>query len=147
MQVRDLETSLQEAALEAVHDALFARAASMGGARASPLVQSQLLPLLTALSTGGAASAACIGKACAALKAKKRLRGSAVAAGMQAVLAAGLSTLSQSGSNALLADCKLDYRSPHHIQSAADICICSRERSACELCTGVCGLRQRQRTC
>ncbi len=94
LQVRDVEASLQEQLLDQFHDRLLAAAAAAvpKGSHQATGSQAQeaaarLRPLLAALSTSGAAWAACVGRACAALQAKKRLKGRAVAAGLESCIA------------------------------------------------------------
>ncbi|KAK9803508.1 hypothetical protein WJX73_000161 [Symbiochloris irregularis] len=87
--VRDMETSLQEAALEAVHEAIFARAAAIGERKSNPHVMTHLRSLLAQLTKeGGVSCSTCLGKSCAVFKAKKRLRGKAVAHGLETIISA-----------------------------------------------------------
>ena len=92
--MRDVEASLQEQLLDQFHDRLLAAAAGAvpKGSQQAAGSQAQqaaarLRPLLAALSNSGAAGAACVGRACAALQAKKRLKGRAVAAGLESCIA------------------------------------------------------------
>ena len=94
LQVRDVEACLQEQLLDQFNDRLLAAAAAAvpKGTHQATGSQAQeaaarLRPLLAALSTSGAAGAACVGRACAALQAKKRLKGRAVAAGLESCIA------------------------------------------------------------
>ena len=93
MQARDVEASLQEQLLEQCHELVLARAVTAGStvrsqhavAAASEAAQ-RLRPILAVLPGAGAAGMSCLGRACAALQAKKRLKGKAVAAGLQAII-------------------------------------------------------------
>ncbi|KAL0028583.1 hypothetical protein WJX79_003483 [Trebouxia sp. C0005] len=90
---RDVEASLQEQLLEQFHDLVLARAVTAGSAgRSQPALAAVtdaaalLRPILAVLPAAGAAGAACLGHACAALHAKKRLKGKAVATGLQRMM-------------------------------------------------------------
>lgn len=92
-QARDVEASLQEQLLEQFHDLVLARAVTAGSigrsqaALAAAADAAALLrPILAVLPAAGAAGAACSGRACAALHAKKRLKGKAVATGLQTMI-------------------------------------------------------------
>lgn len=92
-QARDVEASLQEQLLEQFHDLVLARAVTAGSigrsqaALAAAADAAALLrPILAVLPAAGAAGAACLGRACAALHAKKRLKGKAVATGLQTMI-------------------------------------------------------------
>lgn len=93
VQARDVEASLQEQLLEQFHDLVLARAVAAGAsgrsqtALAAAATAAELLgPILAVLSASGAAGSACLGRACAALHAKKRLKGKATASGLQTVI-------------------------------------------------------------
>ena len=93
VQARDVEASLQEQLLEQFHDLVLARAVAAGSlgrsqtALAAAATAVELLrPILAVLPASGAAGSACLGRACAALHAKKRLKGKATAAGLQTVI-------------------------------------------------------------
>lgn len=96
LQVRDLETSIQEAALEAVHEAVLSRAAAIGERKLNPHVMTHLRNLLAELAEGSALSSTCLGKACGVFKAKKKLRAKAVAHGLENVISAGLHCMASS---------------------------------------------------
>ena len=92
-QARDVEASLQEQLLEQFHDLVLARTVTAGSTGRSQAAQaaakeaSELLqPILAVLPAAGAAGAACLGRACAALHVKKRLKGKAIAAGLQTII-------------------------------------------------------------
>ena len=92
-QARDVEASLQEQLLEQFHDLVLARAVAAGstGRSKAALAAAQeaaelLRPILAVLPAAGAAGAACLGRACAALHAKKRLKGKAIATGLQVII-------------------------------------------------------------
>ena len=92
-QARDVEASLQEQLLEQFHDLVLARAATAGSTGRSQTALTAatdaaalLRPVLAVLPAAGAAGAACLGRACAALHAKKRLKGKAVATGLQTMI-------------------------------------------------------------
>jgi len=100
-QVQDAESSLQEAALEQVHELLLGRAAAAGkGARAagpddSAAGAARLLRVFLArLPAAGAAMRGFLGRGCAALKAKGRLPSKAAAVGLEAIVG-GLGAHSQ----------------------------------------------------
>lgn len=106
--MRDAESSLQEAALEQVHELLLGRAAAAGkGARAagpddSAAGAARLLRVFLArLPAAGAAMRGFLGRGCAALKAKGRLPSKAAAVGLEAIVG-GLGAHSQ-----LLSKCPL----------------------------------------
>ena len=93
VQARDVEASLQEQLLEQFHDLVLARAVAAGTsgrsqtALAAAATAAELLrPILAVLPAAGAAGSACLGRACAALHAKKRLKGKASATGLQTVI-------------------------------------------------------------
>ena len=93
MQARDVEASLQEQLLEQFHDLILARASAAGSTgrsqtalAASATAAKLLMPILAVLPAAGAAGSACLGRACAALHAKKRLKGKAVATGLQTII-------------------------------------------------------------
>lgn len=86
-----MEASLQEQLLDQFHDLVLARAAAAGSTgrsqtalAASATAAKLLMPILAVLPAAGAA--ACLGRACAALHAKKRLKGKAVATGLQTII-------------------------------------------------------------
>ena len=90
-QARDVEASLQEQLLEQFHDLVLARAVTAGSTGRSQTALAAdaaalLRPILAVLPAAGAAGAACLGRACAALHAKKRLKGKAVATGLQTII-------------------------------------------------------------
>ncbi len=92
-QARDVEASLQEQLLEQFHDLVLARAVTAGSTGRSQAALAAaadaaalLRPILAVLPAAGAAGAACLGRACAALHAKKRLKGKAVATGLQTII-------------------------------------------------------------
>ncbi len=92
-QARDVEASLQEQLLEQFHDLVLARAVTAGSTGRSQTALAAatdaaalLRPILAVLPAAGAAGAACLGRACAALHAKKRLKGKAVATGLQTMI-------------------------------------------------------------
>ncbi len=92
-QARDVEASLQEQLLEQFHDLVLARAATAGSTGRSQTALAAatdaaalLRPILAVLPAAGAAGAACLGRACAALHSKKRLKGKAVATGLQTMI-------------------------------------------------------------
>ncbi len=85
--------SLQEQLLEQFHDLVLARAVTAGSTGRSQTALAAatdaaalLRPILAVLPAVGAAGAACLGRACAALHAKKRLKGKAVATGLQTMI-------------------------------------------------------------
>lgn len=87
-----MESSLQDQLIDQFHDLILARAADAGaapgrGGGAAAASTAALLPLLAALADSGAAGSVCIGRACAALRARKRLKGKQVAAGLQSIIA------------------------------------------------------------
>ena len=93
VQARDVEASLQEQLLEQFHELVLARAVAAGtsgrsqAALAAAVTAAELLrPILAVLPASGAAGSACLGRACAALHAKKRLKGKATAAGLQSII-------------------------------------------------------------
>lgn len=93
VQARDVEASLQEQLLEQFHELVLARAAAAGAsgrsqaAVAAAATAAELLrPILAVLPASGAAGSACLGRACAALHAKKRLKGKPAAAGLQTII-------------------------------------------------------------
>lgn len=93
MQARDVEASLREQLLEQFHDLVLARAVAAGSSgrsqaalAAAATAAESLRPILAVLPASGAAASACIGRACAALHAQKRLKGRAVATGLQTVM-------------------------------------------------------------
>lgn len=93
MQARDVEASLREQLLEQFHDLVLARAVAAGSSGRSPAAlaaaatAAELLhPILSVLPASGAAGSACLGRACAALNTQKRLKGRAIATGLQAVM-------------------------------------------------------------
>ena len=93
VQARDVEASLQEQLLEQFHDLVLARAVAAGSsgrsqtALAAAATAAELLrPILAVLPASGAAGSACLGRACAALHVKKRLKGKATATGLQTVI-------------------------------------------------------------
>ena len=88
-----MEASLQEQLLEQFHDLILARGVAAGSsgrsqaALASAAEAADLLrPILAVLPAAGAAGTACLGRACAALQAKKRLKGKAIATGLQTII-------------------------------------------------------------
>ena len=88
-----MEASLQDALLEAFHDLVAARAAAAsatskdGRATVAALeAASALRVILGRLPSGGVAASASVARACAALKAKGRLKCKPMAAGLQAVI-------------------------------------------------------------
>ena len=93
VQARDVEASLQEQLLEQFHDLVLARAVAAGStgrshsALAAAAEAAELLrPILAVLLAAGAAGSACLGRACGALHAKKRLKGKATAVGLQTII-------------------------------------------------------------
>ena len=93
VQARDVEASLQEQLLEQFHDLVLAQAVAAGssgrsqtGLAAAATAAELLRPILAVLPASGAAGSACLGRACAALHAKKRLKGKATATGLQTVI-------------------------------------------------------------
>ena len=93
MQARDVEAALQEQLLEQFHELVLARAVTAGSTARSQQAMAaaseaaaRLRPILAVLQGAGAAGVACLGRACAALHAKKRLKGRAVAAGLQSII-------------------------------------------------------------
>lgn len=93
VQARDAEASLQEQLLEQFHELVLARAVAAGAsghsqaAVAAAATAAELLrPILAVLPASGAAGSACLGRACAALHAKKRLKGKVAAAGLQTII-------------------------------------------------------------
>lgn len=93
LQARDVEASLQEQLLEQFDELVLACAAKAGSAgrsqhaiAAAAEAATRLQPILAVLPAAGAAGMSCLGRACAALDAKKRLKGKAVAAGLQNII-------------------------------------------------------------
>lgn len=93
VQARDVEASLQEQLLEQFHDLVLAQAVAAGssgrsqtGLAAAATAAKLLRPILAVLPASGAAGSACLGRACAALHTKKRLKGKATATGLQTVI-------------------------------------------------------------
>ena len=93
VQARDVEASLQEQLLEQFHDLVLARAVAAGSTGRSQLALAAaaeaaelLRPILAVLPAAGAAGSACVGRACGALQAKKRLKGKATAVGLQTII-------------------------------------------------------------
>ena len=93
LQARDVEASLQEQLLEQFHELVLACAATAGSTgRSQPALAAaseaalRLRPILAVLPAAGAAGVSCLGRACAALHAKKRLKGRAVATGLQGII-------------------------------------------------------------
>lgn len=64
-----------------------AGAGQQDGSRAESTVFHELRPLLAAVSHVGSAAGACLGKLCAAMGAKKKLKAGAVARGLEALIA------------------------------------------------------------
>lgn len=64
-------------------------AAGSTGSGASAAALHELRPLLAAVSGVGSAAGACLGKLCAGMSAKKKLKAGAVARGLEALLAGG----------------------------------------------------------
>lgn len=88
-----MEATLQEQLLEQFHELVLACAVTAGSTgrgqqamAAASEAAGRLRPILAVLPGAGAAGTACLGRACAALQAKKRLKGKAVAAGLQAII-------------------------------------------------------------
>ena len=88
-----MEASLQEQLLEQFNDLVLARASAAGSTgrsqtalAASARAADLLRPILAVLPAEGAAGSACLGRVCAALHAKKRLKGKAVATGLQTII-------------------------------------------------------------
>lgn len=93
LQVRDVEASLQDVLLDGFHDLVAARAAAAGatGKEGNATVAaleaaSALRVILGRLPGGGVATSASVARACAALKAKGRLKCKPMAAGLQAII-------------------------------------------------------------
>ena len=93
VQARDVEASLQEQLLEQFHELVLARAVAAGStgrsqtALAAAAAAADLLrPILAVLPASGAAGSTCLGRACGALHAKKRLKGKAAATGLQNII-------------------------------------------------------------
>lgn len=61
--------------------------AAAGNSNAASAVFHELRPLLAAVSHVGSAAGACLGKLCAAMAAKKKLKAGAVAKGLEALIA------------------------------------------------------------
>ena len=92
-QVRDVEASLQDALVDAFNDLVAAPAAAAGATGkdgratvASLQAASALRLILGRLPCGGVAASASVARACAALKAKGRLKCKPMAAGLQAII-------------------------------------------------------------
>ena len=88
-----MEASLQEQLLEQFHNLVLSRAVAAGStgrsqsALAAAAEAAELLrPILAVLPAAGAAGSACLGRACAALHSKKRLKGQAIATGLQTII-------------------------------------------------------------
>lgn len=88
-----MEASLQEQLLEQFHSLVLSRAVAAGStgrsqsALAAAAEAAELLrPILAVLPAAGAAGSACLGRACAALHSKKRLKGQATATGLQTII-------------------------------------------------------------
>ena len=88
-----MEASLQEQLLEQFHNLVLSRAVAAGStgrsqsALAAAAEAAELLrPILAVLPAAGAAGSACLGRACASLHSKKRLKGQATATGLQTII-------------------------------------------------------------
>lgn len=88
-----MEVSLQEQLLEQFHELVLACAATAGSIgrsqhalAAASEAALRLRPILAVLPAAGAAGVSCLGRACAALHAKTRLKGRAVANGLQNII-------------------------------------------------------------
>ena len=88
-----MEASLQDALLDAFHDLIAARAAAAGatGKDGRPTVvaleaASALRVILGRLPGGGVAASASVARACAALKAKARMKCKPMAIGLHAII-------------------------------------------------------------
>ena len=84
---------MQEQLLEQFHDLVLVCAATAGSSgrsqhalAAASEAALRLRPILAVLPAAGAAGVSCLGRACAALHAKKRLKGRAVATGLQNII-------------------------------------------------------------
>lgn len=86
--VRDVESSIQDALLDWAEALLVNKAAAAAGSSAeASMSAAELRPLLAAAAAGGRACSACIGKLCASLHAKKRLKAKDVAKGLESIIA------------------------------------------------------------
>ncbi|EIE24970.1 hypothetical protein COCSUDRAFT_83663 [Coccomyxa subellipsoidea C-169] len=100
--VRDVEASLQEQLLDSFHDFVIVPAVAMS--KDAGAVE-RLAPVLAALSEDSGAAAVCLGRACAQLKVKKRLKADKVAAAMQHIISTeGMAPEAVSGAWQLLAE-------------------------------------------
>lgn len=93
LQARDVEASLQEQLLEQFDELVLACAAKAGSTArsqhaiaAAAEAAARLQPILAVLPAAGAAGMSCLARACAAVHAKKRLKGRAVATGLQSII-------------------------------------------------------------
>jgi condensin-2 complex subunit D3 len=80
--IRDPESVIQDAVVDQVEELILARAVGAGKEKASQ----ELLPVLAAISRGGAAGRACLARTCAQLKAKNRLQAKKVTTGLEKML-------------------------------------------------------------